>query len=206
MQKAIESLASKKSKVPPAPPKCSVTIGILNPPVASPSSSTIVYSIDPCLHIVAVRAMPPLQLYHSRPNEPLNASPSPLRAFVTLRTPILRVFVSLRISMKPIVSPIPSPMLTLRRRRHLLFVSHLRRKIFCQTLEFEVQSMPLPMQASMATASRVDEQLRRIRLDSLVKSSPLIDFVASKLQKRSYERKNVESTTKRRLEIDTTMS
>ena len=34
VQKASESLASKKSKVPPAPPKCSVTIGILNPPIA----------------------------------------------------------------------------------------------------------------------------------------------------------------------------
>ena len=46
VQKAIESLASKKSKVPPAPPKCSVTIGILNPPVAytamSPPLPTVI--------------------------------------------------------------------------------------------------------------------------------------------------------------------
>ena len=108
--------------------------------------------------------------------------------------------------MKSIVSSISSPMLTLGRRRHLLFVSHLRRKIFCQTLEFEVQLVSLSMQASMTTASRVDGQLRRIRLDSLVKPSSLIDFVASRLQKRSYGRKNVEFTTKRRPEIDTTMS
>ena len=67
------------------------------------------------------------------------------------------------------------------KKKHLLFVSHIRKKIFCQIFEFETQSMSSQMQTFMTITSRVNEQLRRIRLNNLVRSLSLIDFVANKL-------------------------